>query len=149
MTDFYQLRNWLKGNDDAVALINLLAGVSQVWDDLVDQDQEVSTTQISNTFVDMLVHLPRNRFYQMYFDELQPLIEAAILDWFTANTLEKGDSHSRTVAYVLRDSLTAVLIRAMALVGGFEYAAAMAPEVRRVIHDEPIADYIGGKHGES
>lgn len=135
------VHDWLRGDADAIAFINILAGVSQVWDDLIDRDRTPSADEINGAFVALLLRLPRNGFYRQYFDELQPLIEAAMLDWLTANELERGGQQDAMVAFVLRDSMAGILLRAMAIIGGWDYAVSRAPDVRRHIHDEPLSDY--------
>jgi hypothetical protein len=143
MSERAKLNDFLQGNADAVEMITLLGEISQTWDDLIDQDKGVSRERISNAFIKCLSTLPRNAFYREYQLELLPVIEMAMLDWLSANDLEAGNNrHELSLAYVLRDSLIAVLIRAMTLIGGLDYARRRGAEVRAYFHDETLEDYL-------
>lgn len=139
------LADVLRGEVGAIAFCELLGSVSQTWDDLFDRDTDASKDRVNAAFFNALIVLPRNPFYQRHFDSLHPLLEAAAMDWMSANDLEQGSEHDRTLAFVLRDSLVSVVIRCAAIVGGYEWAIARAAEIRRFFHDETLEQYIGGK----
>lgn len=139
------LTDVLKGHEDAVSLCINLGEVSQVWDDLIDGDQELSHERINAAFIAMLTHIPANPFYQTYFPTLRPLIEQAIIDWMTANRFEsEGSVHERTLAFVLRDSLVSVVTMCARIIGGLGYAIEVAPAIRRYFHDEVLDTYQEG-----
>lgn len=131
----------LKGNAEAVEFCQTLGVISQAWDDAIDTG---ATSEISGAFVSALITLPANPFYRDHFAELQPLIQASIIDWLTANELERGSPHDKTLAFVLRDSLTAVVIRCAAIVGGLAWAIANAPRIRRFFQQEVLSHYLRG-----
>ncbi len=137
----------LQQHPDAIALINLLSRTSQVWDDLIDRDNPVTPDKINETFLALLSELPRNPFYQRYFSELQPLIEAAMIDWLTANQLETlviapGEwPEVAPLAWCLRDNLSSIIIGCAKIIGGMAWAIEVAPKLRRHIHDEPLKTY--------
>lgn len=137
-----EIELWLKGDSGAIAFIQVLATVSQIWDDLIDRDVSVSDTEINRAFQLLLVDLPRNVFYAKHFAELQPIVEQAILDWYDANQLERGDEHDKMLSYVFRDSLTNILIRCALLVGGWDWAREVSCDIRRSVYDEPLAEYL-------
>lgn len=136
------LEKVLMGNREAIEFIEILAHASQVWDDLVDQDKEVAPESANRMMMGLLVGLPRNGFWNRWCQELQPAIEQAIIDWHTANVMEGERDHARTIAFVLRDNLASVIIRAAAIIGGIDWAIKVSPEVRGVIHDEPLHEYL-------
>lgn len=144
MTEREFLRDVLRGNDAAVAFVEMLGDVSQTWDDLVDADFEVEPARITTAFRIALLELPLQPFYAAHFQRLFPLVEAAVMDWLTANQLEAGDRHDRSVAFVIRDSLTAVVIAAAGIVGGPDWAIGRAAEIRRFFHDEALETYLEG-----
>lgn len=128
----------------ALALCDALFGISQVWDDLVDADRAVSPEAVSQAFWLALVEIPANPFWQRHQAELRPLLAAAIAAWQDANELERGPEHERTLAFVLRDMLTSVACHCAYLLGGYPWQRRVSPDVRRLLHDEPLSDYLEG-----
>jgi hypothetical protein len=129
---------------DAVVFALVLAQISQVLDDLVDNDAMLSGDTITRAFWQALVALPCNGFYQRHFDILQPQIQMVFFDWLNANVLEQGSDEDRNLAFVLRDSLTGLLVTCARLVGGYEHAQGVGPEIRRRFHDESLEAYKEG-----
>ncbi|MGZ5165754.1 MAG: hypothetical protein ACXWCQ_35110 [Burkholderiales bacterium] len=126
-----RLKDWLRGHDDAIAFIQLIHEIAEIWDDLIDKDNPVSDSAIDGAFYRALVTLPRNGFYRQHFALLSPILEAAILDWFAANDLERrraGDD-LRT-AYVLRCGAQALTVMAARIIGGVEWARRVNLELR-------------------
>jgi hypothetical protein len=136
----------LQGDTEALAFIELFFEIVQTWDDLVDQDEPVSPERANQAFLAAMVRLPRNTFYQRHAPELQPVMEQAYLDWLTANQLEQGDRHQQVLAFVLRERVATVLVRAATLIGGFDYGRSIAPEVWLANHDGTLEDYLEGLH---
>jgi hypothetical protein len=135
------LRWALAGDEQAVALINDLFALFQVWDDLIDGDS-TSQARIHRAFTAALITIPRNGFFQRFAGELQPLIEAAIIDWKTANAFERGSHDERVLAFVLREHVAQIVIRAAWCLGGHGWAEQVAPAVWRANHDGTLHDYL-------
>lgn len=131
----------LLGHRPAVAFCQQLGAISQIWDDLVDGDKEVSSDEINAAFWRALVEVPANPFYQQHFTHLQPLIQAAITDWLDANELERGSTHEQQVAWVLRDSVGAIVVHCAYLVGGYAHMREVSLEIRRALYDESFDEY--------
>lgn len=150
MPSYQQERAFLfdvyQGNESAINMTLQLTLISQVWDDLVDGDQ-VSPELISKAFTTAMVHLPRNAFYREHEADLRPIVEQAILDWLCANDLERGGVVDKEVSFVLRDSLIAVVQRAAALIGGWDWANKQGPRIRRFFHDELLTSYLADLKG--
>lgn len=142
----------LKGNEDAIDLVNTLSRISQVIDDLYDGD-------ISNELVsrrsnakhlawDVLINLPRNLFYTKYFAELQPVIELGINDWLAANAFEErapyvdDHLHLMQIAHVIRDNVYSIVATCARIIGGHQWAAEVSPILREFVHSESFEDYI-------
>lgn len=134
----------LKSHAAAISFCELVFAISQTWDDLIDGDVEVTKEQVNDAFFRAVIELPANPFYQAHFAMLHPLLQAAIYDWLTANELERGSAHDKTLAFVLRDSLTAVVTQCAAIIGGHQWAIAAAPEIRRYFQDETLQQFVGG-----
>lgn len=132
----------LKGNVDAVALMELLANACQVMDDIVDGDKPVTMEDKHSLFWNLLVTLPNNRFYQAHFMRLNPVISSALNDWFVANRMESKDGPS-AVAYVIRNNLIDVLNEMVFLVGGYDHLRQYAVTLRQYVHgNETLDEYI-------
>lgn len=147
MTESELIRWALAGNEDAIEFFDLVSGISQTWDDLIDRDRDVSPDAINGMMWSALVDLPLNPFYARHFSRLSTLMQQTILDWQTANALETADVKDRRVAFILRDSLAGVLVHCAYLIGGYDWAAQVAPAVRRYIHDEDFDAYLGTDNG--
>ena len=138
---FYLVTN---GDESAIAFMQTLSEVSQIWDDLIDRDKDVSNDSINQAFIALISTLPRNRFYIDNFSEIQPLVESAILDWLTANKFENEGS-DLNVSFVLRDSLANVLIGVAKIIGGMSQAISVSPLIRQYVHgDQSVEEYKDG-----
>lgn len=133
----------LKGNAAAVDFCEAVFRISQIADDLFDGDKPVAPEIIEEVFWRCLVQLPKQPFYTANFQALQPLIENAFICWMTANQLERGNEHDKSISFVLRDEVGAIAVHVAYLVGGYYWGKKVAPEIRRFIHDEPLAAYTG------
>lgn len=139
------LGHYLLGNEAAVAFNLLFTEVLHLWDDLIDRDhpEKVTDEDIHRGFRGALVLLPANPFYRAYFDQLHPLIDVAILNWMAANTLEGTDALTdKEIAFIVRSDYINVFVKSLQLVGGFEHARKVLPEVRRLWHDEGYDQYL-------
>ncbi len=132
----------LLGNVDAVEFCDLIFGISQTWDDLVDGDKKVTPAKINKVFMDAMIRLPQQQFYARHYPQLFPVLQSCLYDWLTANELERGSEHEKTLAFVLRDSLSAIVVYCASIIGGHDHAIAVAPAVRKYLHDETLGDYL-------
>lgn len=142
MSELEKLNRWLLGNSEAEMLCRQLANVSQVWDDLIDEGT-ADHRRINGAFWQALITIPSNLFYRAYFDRLQPILAKAVLDWWTANEIEASepDETQLAVAYVLRDTVSSVVVQCALILGGAEWATIVNREVRAAVHDESLSDY--------
>jgi hypothetical protein len=141
MTNLEKLREWLKGDEDAVSLNAAVHQVVEVWDDLIDRDGPVVAEAINNAFYLLFVTIPRNAFYQQHFSVLNPLIESAILDWHAANEFERR-RHQLETAFGLRCAGQALTVMCARIIGGVEWARSVNVQLRS--SGETYAEYIKG-----
>ena len=114
----------------------------QVIDDLIDRDTNYTGGQVLMMFLNLIVEIPTNRFYQAHINYLTPVINHVIHDWIDSVRMEKSeDEISRNVAYVLRDTYNSLIAHCAYLVGGQERMAYASELVRKVVFDEPIKEY--------
>lgn len=126
-----RLFTWLRGNQDAAALIMVLHSIAETWDDLVDRDKPVSDNKKHYAFYSALVTLPRNPFYRQHFETLNPLIEMSIFDWLTANEFERtGDLEKLHLAHGLRFSSLSLTTMCARIIGGVEWAGEVNTEFK-------------------
>ena len=108
-------------NDDAVALMQSLWYVSQVWDDAVDGEGE--PYRVSDAFETLLVRIPANPFYRRHMHQLTPMMSQTILNWHTSNTMEdKQEGEDINRAYMLRASMWQLFHYIIMLNCGMEWA---------------------------
>ncbi len=127
----------------AVKFLADLAYIAHVWDDLVDKDVEVSPIQITRAFSLSVLGFNANPFFRAHVDRLLPVLETGILNWLGANQLEKvGTNHCLQVAHVIRCSVGDVAVACASVIHGFDKAAEMAAELRMIMQQDSLEDYI-------
>ena len=137
------LRHALKAHEPAVQYCKTLFQISQTLDDLVDGDKPVSQSTIISAFWKALIELPANPFYRQHEPYLRPLMASALQDWRDSVTLERSDSkHLKTIAFVLRDQLTSVVVQCTYLVGGESWMESVGPNIRAHFHEDALSDYL-------
>ncbi len=137
----------VRGDIHAARFCEHIFHISQIWDDLIDQDRDVHPQDINRIMWIALLEVPANPFFQKYANDLIPVMRQYIIDWLDANELEKGNSHDISVAYVLRDSASQLLTQCAYLVGGTAWVNQISLAIRRRIHDEPITSYADKLRG--
>lgn len=106
------------GDSEAVEFLELVFDITDVWDDLVDKDREVTESQINNIFTKCLIRLPGNLFYRQHYAILASQLMLVINAWQDANELEKGDEADRVYACGLRFLLVQLIATVVNLVKG-------------------------------
>lgn len=140
---------WFRGDPWAVRLLLDLGAITQVWDDAVDGDRTLTREAVDGAFIRALTVLPRNPFWLRHQADLLPLLEAWIIDWQTATDIERAAAGGMPdpllrVAWLIRDSSAAIIIKCAAIIGGWEWAREVSLQVREHLHDEPFEDYADG-----
>ena len=137
------LRSVLQNNESAATFCEALFRISQTLDDLIDKDRDLDDQIIISAFWKALIELPANPFYREHEPYLRPLMAASLQDWRDSVKLERSNSqHSQTIAFVLRDQLTSVVVQCAYLVGGESWMESVGPQIRGYFHSEPLSDYL-------
>ena len=140
---FARLRELFLGRDDAVDFVRNLAFIVDVWDDLVDRDVSVAPAAVSHAFTLAIVGFNTNSFFRQNVDKLLPVLMTGILNWHGANELEAhGTLHALQVAHVTRCSIGDVAVLAAGLIGGMEHGARCAAEIRMLMQQDSLEDYL-------
>jgi len=137
------LLRFFNGNQDAVHLVDILTRMAHLWDDLVDQDKPVKPSDANEVFWQLLFELPTNQFYRTHETMIRPALLSAYFSWRTANVLEQrsDDAHAVSLAHVMRYSMVDVFQLIAFLVGGRQWAEAVAPEIRLYCQRQPLPEY--------
>lgn len=142
MTDKEALLYAAHGNQDAAAFLSLICSVLHFFDDVADQDQKLSNRDVETACWAALVELPRNRFYQQFFNELNPILATAIQNWSVANTFEADGSDDKLqIAFICRSDYSDLVIHVANLCGGFAHGNDVAHRVREIWHSENMEGY--------
>lgn len=138
------LQRVLREHAAAILFCEALFRISQTLDDLIDGDKPVTGDAVYAAFWEALIELPANPFYRQHEPFLRPLMAAALQDWRDSVTLERaGDHHGRTLAFVLRDQLTSLVVQCAGIVGGAGWMRQVSAEIRRHFHEDALGDYLG------
>lgn len=144
--DRKMISGWMQGNLAAVEFCLQFFFVCHLWDDLIDKDVEREDAAINSAFWMAMVEIPSNPFYQRHIHTLQPIIANAIMEWHAANELQSSDlpdmEHHRHIAYTLRLSILSVITTCARIVGGYEWALNVTPEIRLYGQRETLNEYI-------
>lgn len=126
-----RLVKWLKGHSEAIAFIEDIHRIVELWDDLIDRDREPRPAEIHAAFTAALIGLPRNRFYMANFGLLSPILENAIDNWHVANALEHKGGEALQTSFILRCGILDMTTMAAKIIGGPEWALTVGIEMRQ------------------
>lgn len=140
----HQAMRDILSDEEALAFCEAFFFITQVWDDLVDQDKAIDPADVNRAFWLALVEMPANPFFARHAAQLNAFLGQAVCAWFDANVLECGTSHEKTLAFVLRDAVGGLISLCAYLLGGYDRMRAVSPHVRRLVHDETLETYLRG-----
>jgi hypothetical protein len=138
-----QLRKCFQNNESAVELALMIIGIADVWDDLVDGDEPVTRNDVNRAMWFALSGLPRNAFYRQFQDELLPLMEVGIFNWIASDELRRrGGTKELEIANVIRHGVSDVFVHMARLIGGFEWAAQAAVDIKLLAQNDTLEEYL-------
>ena len=129
----------LCGDNNAVNFMADIWQVAQTWDDLIDHSK-TNDDQINYCFESLLLRIPLNVFYRKNIDDLSAMILQTILDWKTANVMEKADDEQLNRAYMLRAGIYRLFHYCIYLTKGYETASKSGQELWS-IYGETLKDF--------
>jgi hypothetical protein len=147
------------GDQHALVFLRSMASVMHTWDDLIDKDREVSDGEINAAFWLALVELPANPFYAAHADMLRPIVVQSILNWRAATQMEREATceqyNDLKIAFIIRSTYIDLVVMSACVLGGPDWAAKVAPDLRRWAHSEGFKGYLdalaaekGAREGE-
>jgi len=129
--DLDMLLYMLKGDKAALKLALDVIYVGQLWDDLIDRDQEYGPDEINNAFIKAFKEIPNNPFYlnlhPVYQQQLNGLIMSAAMQYRDSTQLEMGDADDRFMAFLIRNAVLSVIHYMIGLVGDEEWLRENGP----------------------
>lgn len=124
-----KLLEWFAGDHHAVAFMHQISAISELWDDLVDQDKEISLDDVDRAMMAALIYLPCNPFYTKHATYLTPLMISSINNWKDANTLSDGTRSQRALAYTLRNMDIQIIQAIVFITQGYEKLREVSAEI--------------------
>lgn len=138
-----RLAEWIE-DEDAIQFIKVFGTICELWDDLIDQDKEITKDFVNDVFTMVFVDLSLNPFFDLYKSELVPIIITGINAWLDANELEAGPHDQRVVAYTLRSWYTEIINFTICRLYGFHRMRELSLEIRQFfLACESLDEYLG------
>ena len=132
----------MRGHVSATAFLDMICSILHLWDDLHDKDKAIADEQVDRAFWDALIELPRNAFYVQNFAALNTVLSVAIQNWHAANDMEDSTSDDdKEIAFIIRSAYVDLVILSATIIGGYDWAREVTPEIRRFWHNETLAGY--------
>lgn len=134
---------WFRGDTDAVRFALDVWAVTQVWDDLYDQDRPIERDVVVDALRRLMYTIPMNPFYALHPHELAPLMHDMILKWQIANTFESDQQDAGDIAkaWMLRAGIYQLFVSVASLAVDPVWASVVGPEVWRT-YGETLEDFV-------
>lgn len=131
-------------NPEAAEFLDRVISAAHTWDDLIDRDKDVSDEEINSAFFTAFVWLPSSRFYITYFNDLYPILVAAVNNWMAATSMEREPKNpvDTEISFIIRSDYMNLAIAVARICGGHDYALQITPDVRRIWHSEGYTSYL-------
>lgn len=108
-------------DESALQFVRAVYAIIELWDDLIDRDQEPTAAEINRVFFLALITLPGNQFYRNNYGALSAVVLSSILSWHTANAVA-GSVEAKAHAYALRKEFINLVVVCVALTSGVDAA---------------------------
>jgi len=116
----YQLPSWVTNaitDSSALDFLQTVFEASELWDDIIDKDNEITDANVSRVMQKLLLTFPRNEFYRTHYDALGGMLVTCICSWKTANELKDGVSELAQ-SYTLRKEFINLVVMCTAILYG-------------------------------
>jgi hypothetical protein len=132
----------LKGHEAAIAYCDIIFNASQMYDDFIDMDNPWNEEDIHSLMWSLLVDLVSNPFFMQFAPQLIPLHRQYLNDYRDSVILERdGSDHEKTISFILRDSVSTLVIQVAYMVGGKQWMDEVSLKARKVIYSERLETY--------
>tara|TARA_B100001250_G_scaffold141439_1_gene121000 strand:- start:393 stop:848 length:456 start_codon:yes stop_codon:yes gene_type:complete len=124
------------GNPDAREYLYLVTRALRIWDDVQDQDYEVTRENLLEAFEILFVQLPTNKFFVQNYDVLLSQHITIFNTWVAANEREKGDETDRMYSHVWAQGINELLPIVALLTKGYNHMRNTSTVMRRVFQEQ-------------
>jgi hypothetical protein len=136
-----RLSKWLLGDEQAIELVQMLGNISEVWDDLIDEES-VPDEQVHLAMTAALLHLPRNPWWARAQPFIHPVLIMATNAWLDSVDMERSDNPKlKERAFCLRDMCIEVIPMMAYLVGGWAHMRKVSLDMREFFAHESFDDW--------
>lgn len=145
------LDKWLGGNAEAVDFVVRLGEISELWDDLIDRDTEITASRINDGFTFLLSDLFMHPFYQRFSASLQALMMLCVNAYRDSERLAARDEclEDRIYAFTLRMYFIDIIIFASMITVGPALAREYSIVIRDFFYHDDFDRWSNeGRHGE-
>lgn len=130
------------GNMLAIDFVNQLFDAVELWDDLIDKDNEISNEHINRVFLSLFFSLPANNWFINNREYYLPLILTSINGFHDANNMAKNEKkHIKNMAFHLRNFGIEIHIATAFLIGGYEHMRKVSQEIREFFAFETFENW--------
>ena len=146
MTDVLQIRDVLgrlcNGNAEAVALIEGVMNLAEVYDDVIDRDGKATSAEVHQAFAFALFGLHANPVYREN-PGLQMILLNSLALWRAANRMETTkDTETLHASYVMRMSPYNFVVAVVMCVAGMDNAINAAQVLYGPGDSDTLASYL-------
>lgn len=131
------LREWLRGDEEAVDFALKLWDAAQQWDDLHDEGAAENNDAL---LAWLAFGKEAHPFFRRSPEMLRGAMLSMMLQWTAANVLERGAVGDVERAWMLRAGIYGVFHVMAWLVGGYAWAEEVGPEIYRS-YGESLAEF--------
>ena len=123
------------GNPDAREYLYLVTRALRIWDDVQDQDHEVTRENLLEAFEILFVQLPTNKFFVQNYDVLLSQHLMIFNTWVASNEREKGDETDKMYSHVWSQSINEILPIVALLTQSYNHMRNTSTVMRKVFQE--------------
>ena len=129
------LDNVCNDDPDAREYLYLVTRALRIWDDVRDQDYEVTKENLLEAFEILFLQLPTNKFFIKNYDVLLSQHLMIFNTWTASNEREKGDETDKMYSHVWSQSINELLPIVALLTKGYNHMRSTSILMRRVFQE--------------
>tara|TARA_R100000458_G_C8171387_1_gene171742 strand:+ start:25 stop:477 length:453 start_codon:yes stop_codon:yes gene_type:complete len=117
---------------DAAEYLWMIARITRTLDDIYDQDQNVTRSDLLEVLEYLFVKMPTNQFYIRNQDVLLSQHLSMYNAWMAANLADKGDETDKIYAHVWRDTHHELIPIVALITQGYEQMKLVSNKIRKL-----------------